>query len=126
MTRKRGGVVRELVWNLASKPATIRYPAETVPVPEGFRGRIAVVDELCIGCTKCAIVCPTECIDMVPSEREVEVKGRRIVRKRKPEVHLFACIRCGLCEEFCPTEPKAIFLTQAFAGAGSDKEAIVR
>ena len=126
MTRKRGGVVRELVWNLASKTATIRYPAETVPVPEGFRGRIAVVDELCIGCTKCAIVCPTECIDMVPSEREVEVKGRRIVRKRKPEVHLFACIRCGLCEEFCPTEPKAIFLTQAFAGAGSDKEAIVR
>ena len=126
MTRRRDGVVRELVWNLASKPATIRYPAETVPVPEGFRGRIAVVDELCIGCTKCAIVCPTECIDMVPSEREVEVKGRRIVRKRKPEVHLFACIRCGLCEEFCPTEPKAIFLTQAFAGAGSDKEAIVR
>jgi len=126
MTRRRDGVVRELVRNLASKPATIRYPAETVPVPEGFRGRIAVVDELCIGCTKCAIVCPTECIDMVPSEREVEVKGRRIVRKRKPEVHLFACIRCGLCEEFCPTEPKAIFLTQAFAGAGSDKEAIVR
>jgi len=126
MTRKRSGVLEELVRNLASKPATTRYPAEKVPIPVGFRGRVEVADEFCIGCTKCAIVCPTECIDMVPSEREVEVKGRTIVRKRKPEVHLFACIRCGLCEEFCPTEPKAIYLTEAFAGSGTDKEAIVR
>ena len=123
---KRGRVLADLLRNLADRPATVRYPAEPVPVPEGFRGRIAIRDEVCIGCTKCAIVCPTECIDMVPSEREVQVKGRKIVRKKKPEVHLFACIRCGLCEEFCPTEPKAIYLTTAFAGSGTDKEVLVR
>lgn len=123
---KRGRVIEELLQNLLSRPVTTRYPAEKVPIPEGFRGRIAIRDEVCIGCTKCAIVCPTECIDMVPSEREVEVKGRKIVRRKKPEVHLFACVRCGLCEEYCPTDPKAIYLTPAFAGTGTDKEVLVR
>lgn len=119
-------VVADLLRNLADAPATLRYPTQPIPVPEGFRGRIAIRDPVCIGCSKCAIVCPTECIDMVPGEREVEVKGRTIVRRKKPEVHLYACIRCGLCEEYCPTEPKAIYLTTAFAGTGTDKEAIVR
>lgn len=123
---KRGRILNGLWKNLVNRPATVRYPEEPLPIPEGFRGRIAIRDELCVGCSVCAVVCPTECIDMVPSEREVEMKGRKIVRKKKPEVHLFACIRCGLCEEFCPTEPKAIYLTKVFAGAETDKETVVR
>lgn len=119
------GVLKEMIQNLGSKPATILYPAEKVPVPEAFRGRIAIRDEMCIGCSKCAVVCPTLCITMVASEREVEMKGKKIVRKKKPEVKLFACIRCGLCEEYCPTDPKAIYLTTEFAGAGTDKEIVV-
>lgn len=127
---KRGraltGFLGEVARNLRSKPATILYPYEKVPVPEGFRGRIAILDEKCIGCSKCAIVCPTECIEMVPGEREVEVKGgRKIMRKRKPQVHLLACIRCGLCEQYCPTDPKAIYLTEEFSGASTDKEVYV-
>lgn len=118
-------VLRELLGNLARRPATILYPSEKVPVPEAFRGKIAILDEACIGCSKCAIVCPTDCIEMVPSEREVRVKGRTIVRKKKPVVRLFDCIRCGLCEEYCPTDPKAIYLTPEFAGAGTDKDVVV-
>jgi len=123
---RNGGVLRELFRNLGTRRATILYPTEKVPVPEAFRGRIAIRDEACIGCSKCAIVCPTQCISMVSSEREIEVKGKKIVRKKKPEVRLFDCIRCGLCEEYCPTEPKAIYLTNAFAGAGTDKDVVVR
>lgn len=123
---KPASVLREMFHNLGAKPATILYPAEKVPVPEGFRGRIAILDEKCIGCSKCAIVCPTQCITMVPGERPIEVKGKTIVRKKKPEVHLFACIRCGLCEEYCPTDPKAIYLTTDFAGSGTDKDLVVR
>jgi len=119
------GVLTEMIRNLGSKPATILYPAEKVPIPEAFRGRIAIRDEACIGCSKCAVVCPTQCITMVASEREVEMKGKKVVRKKKPEVKLFACIRCGLCEEYCPTTPKAIYLTTEFAGAGTDKEIVV-
>jgi formate hydrogenlyase subunit 6/NADH:ubiquinone oxidoreductase subunit I len=119
-------VVRDLLAGLVHRPATVRYPSERVPVPEGFRGRIEIADALCIGCSKCALICPVACIEMVPSEREVPVKGRTIVRRKKPEVELFACIRCGLCEEFCPTDPKAIYLTRAFSGSGTDRDVIVR
>ena len=120
-----GGILKELAKNLRAKPVTIRYPVEKVPVPEDFRGRIAIRDALCFGCTICAVVCPTACIDMVPSVREIEVRGKTIVRKRKPEVRLFDCIRCGLCEQYCPTEPKAIYLSKEFAGAGPDKDVVV-
>ncbi len=123
---KTGRVLVELLGNLGRKPGTVRYPAEKLPIPEAFRGRIAIRNEACIGCSKCAIVCPTECIDMVPSAREVALKGKTFLRKRKPEVHLFACIRCGLCEEYCPTDPKAIYLTNEAAGSGTDKETVVR
>ena len=122
----RGSVLREILENLTSKPATILYPKEKVPVPPGFRGKIAIRDEVCIGCSKCAVVCPTQCITMAASEREVEVKGRKIIRKKKPEVELYLCIRCGLCEEYCPTDPKAIYLTEEFSGAGEDKKEVVR
>jgi len=118
-------ILKEMFVNLGSKPATVLYPVEKVPVPEGFRGKIAILDDRCIGCSRCAVVCPTECIAMVANEREVEVKGKTIVRKKKPEVRLFACIRCGLCEEYCPTDPKAIYLTKEFAGAGTDKNITV-
>ncbi len=119
-------VLGEMLANLARKPATTLYPKEKVPIPPAFRGRIAIVDDKCIGCSKCAVVCPTQCITMVANERPIEVKGKTITRKKKPEVELFACIRCGLCEEYCPTDPKAIYLTNEFSGAGPDKKVVVK
>ena len=43
--------------------------------------------ELCIGCGKCASLCPAKAIDMV---------------KDKPKIHRSKCIRCFCCQEFCP------------------------
>src|SRR3970282_349658 len=77
-----GGILKELAKTTRAEPRTIRYPVEKVPIPEDFRARIAIRDELCFGCTICAVVCPTACIDMVPSVRGGEVKGKTIVRKR--------------------------------------------
>ncbi|MBQ6116380.1 MAG: DUF362 domain-containing protein [Oscillospiraceae bacterium] len=42
---------------------------------------------LCVGCGKCAGVCPAEAISMV--------QGRPSIRRDK-------CIRCFCCQEFCP------------------------
>ena len=123
---KRGRVLVEMLQNMGTKPATILYPAEKVPVPDTFRGRIAILDDRCIGCSKCAIVCPAEAITMVADEREVDVGGRKVKRKKKPEVRLYQCIRCGLCEEYCPANPKAIHFTKEFAGAGTDKDVVVK
>jgi len=76
-------VLREMFRNPVSKPVTILYPDKKVPVPEGFRGRVEVIDENCIGCGRCAQVCPAKAITMVESPREIEVKGKKITRKKK-------------------------------------------
>lgn len=126
MTRKRpGALLPEMMRNLLRRAATEPYPAQTLPRAEGFRGKIEVADEYCIGCSLCAVVCPPACIDMVDNVREVPRGGRMITRKRKPTVHLLSCIQCGLCEEACPTDPKAIFLTEAFRGAYRDRDVLV-
>jgi formate hydrogenlyase subunit 6/NADH:ubiquinone oxidoreductase subunit I len=123
--RRQG--VREAVRTLRARPSTVRYPKERLAPPEGFRGRVAVAEETCIGCTKCAVVCPTACISMVEGAREVPLAGGRAVKRlRRPEVHLFDCIRCGLCEDVCPTQPKSIFLTARFAGASLSHDEVVR
>ena len=119
-------VLAEMFGNLGSRPSTVLYPFEKVPVPEGFRGRVAVDDAHCIGCGKCALACPASCILMVRDEWEVMVKGRKITRKRRPEVMVFKCIRCGLCEDACLQDPVAIRLTPAFAGSGPDCRVVVR
>ena len=121
----RLSVLREMLRNLVSKPATICYPFEKIPVPEGFRGRVEYIDANCIGCGRCSRVCPADAIAMVEGPREMEVKGKKLVRKKKPEVSLYRCIRCGLCEEYCPQDPKAIRLTCEFSGAGEDREVVV-
>jgi formate hydrogenlyase subunit 6/NADH:ubiquinone oxidoreductase subunit I len=125
MKRKTGAILPEMLLNLLHKAATEPYPTKPIGVSEGFRGKIAVEDEVCIGCSLCSVVCPTSCIEMVPDEKEVKRGERTIVRKRKPVVHLMTCIRCGLCEESCPTEPKAIHLTEEFSGTYTDKDVVV-
>ena len=121
-----GAILPEVLRSLTHKPATEPYPAVNIEIPKGFRGRIEVSDEHCIGCSKCAIVCPTECIEMVADERDVTHGGRTIKRRKKPIVHLLSCIRCGLCEDACPTDPKAIYLTEKFSGSYDRKDVVVR
>lgn len=126
VTRKRpGAILPEMIRSLLHRAATEPYPVKTIDKAEGFRGKIQVADEVCIGCSMCAVVCPPACIDMVESEREVPRGDRMITRKKKPVVHLLSCIQCGLCEEACPTDPKAIFLTEEFRGSYMDRDVVV-
>jgi formate hydrogenlyase subunit 6/NADH:ubiquinone oxidoreductase subunit I len=62
---------------------------------------------------------------MVDNEREVEFKGKKLKRKKKPRVKLFKCIRCGLCERHCPITPAAIYLKNELSVTGTDSEAVV-
>lgn len=125
MKKRPGAILPEAFLNLMRRAATEPYPSRPIRKPEGFRGRIAIEDELCIGCSMCGVVCPTSCIEFVQSDREVTHRGRAIRRKYKPIVHLLTCIRCGLCEEACPTDPKAIHLTEDSSGVYTDKDVIV-
>jgi NADH-quinone oxidoreductase subunit I len=116
-------VLVEMVKNLLSKPVTILYPVEKVPVPVSFRGRVCIAGERCMGCSMCSLVCPSHAITMIPDELEVEFRGKKLTRKKRPEVKLFKCIRCGLCERHCPAD--AIRLTDELPAPGPDREAVV-
>lgn len=111
--------------SLGKKRATVLYPVEKVDVPEDFRGRLEIRDDLCIGCAKCALMCPSEAIAMVgeKGEKKVLFHDKEMHRKKHPEVNLLSCIRCNVCAEGCPT--KAIYLTTRFSGASGENVILV-
>ncbi len=116
-------VLLEMFENLLSRPITILYPKEKVPIPGAFRGRLTIESDKCIGCGRCSLVCPAQAVTMVADEREVEFNGKTVKRKKRPQVKIFRCIRCGLCERHCPNE--AIYLTNEQSVSGTDREVIV-
>ncbi len=48
------------------------------------------INDLCIGCTKCAQGCPSDAIAMKPYERH--------------EIDDAKCVRCGTCADVCPAD----------------------
>ncbi|NMA50713.1 MAG: DUF362 domain-containing protein [Mollicutes bacterium] len=52
-----------------------------------FSNKPYLVSRKCVGCSKCANVCPAQAIDMV---------------NRKPIINKSKCIKCYCCQEFCP------------------------
>lgn len=116
-------VLKEMIENLLSRPVTILYPWQKVPVPDTFRGRVAISDDKCIGCSKCSLVCPAQVITMIEGPRDVEFRGKTLARKKRPQVKVYQCIRCALCERHCPTG--AITLEPELSGSGTDKEVVI-
>ena len=99
---------------LVIKPGkvTLNYPAESRPVPEGFRGQPAWDHTKCIGCGGCANHCPARTIltrDICPEIRILFYDGAR-------------CTYCGRCADVCPE--KAIAMTGRFEQATDDRNDI--
>lgn len=89
--------------------ATIRYPHETLPVPDTGRYRLHNEIDDCIVCDKCAKVCPVDCIDIEPIKSPEEIgktsdgTSKRIYAA-KFDIDMGKCCFCGLCTTVCPTE----------------------
>jgi hydrogenase-4 component H len=102
--------LKEALICLKAGRVTLPYPfAPRVP-EEGFRGRVEVDAEKCVGCSGCAEVCPPRCIEVADPSPD-----RRVLK-----FFLERCTYCARCAEVCPEE--AITVTKEFETATDDRE----
>jgi heterodisulfide reductase subunit A len=59
-----------------------------------------VNNEMCIGCRKCADVCPFDAIDMMPFSETIDNEPVQMLKARVNEI---LCTTCGTCVGGCPT-----------------------
>ncbi len=110
---------------LFSRPITRQYPEEKPQIKTGFRGQHALVRDprtgltKCIGCMRCAVVCPSRCI-RIRSHKMKEEWNRRVIDDYRIEA--LRCVYCGFCEEVCPVN--AIVLTEIFEYGAYDRQAL--
>ncbi|MEM1509743.1 MAG: 4Fe-4S binding protein [Thermofilaceae archaeon] len=99
-------ILKDMLWNLFKKRATIMYPEERSDPPDSFRGKLGFNRNECIGCGLCRRVCPASAIEM-------EDNGKGV----RPIFHIERCIYCYLCIEVCPTKaikPRKEYAVVAF------------
>jgi len=102
--------LKEALICLKAGRVTLPYPFKPAPpVPEGFRGKVAVDVEQCIGCGGCANVCPSRLIILRDQDRV-----------RTLDFFLERCTFCGRCAEICPED--AITMTMEFETATDSVE----
>jgi len=95
--------LREVLRNLIRRPATIEYPKKETPVEPDFRGRHYPDLTKCIGCSLCALECPSNVITMKPIPKELADAAPPANRRRiYPSIRYFGCIFCYRCVTVCP------------------------
>jgi len=73
---------------------TYRYPMDRPVLSPNYRGMIVLLNDVCIGCSLCARVCPAAAMKMFNAEP----------KKLRPVISYERCIFCGYCVDICPVE----------------------
>ena len=105
------GILPKIFKNLFSKPMTVKFPHESIPIPDGYRGEHLYDIDKCISCGLCSKICPNRAIEMIEVSKEYKKK----YPKKYPKIDLGKCCFCGLCEDICPKDSlkltKNVFLS---------------
>jgi NADH-quinone oxidoreductase subunit I len=99
------------------KPAmTVQYPHVKPDLPARTRGVIALKEENCTVCYKCARECPDWCIYIDAHKEAHEPAGGGRARSAKIldrfAIDYALCMYCGICVEVCPFD--ALFWSPEF------------
>lgn len=73
---------------------TIDYPRQVLEQPPWYRGMFRLLEDVCIGCSLCDIICPSDAIRMVLNPQ----------KKKRPVINWGRCIFCYYCVDICPVE----------------------
>lgn len=84
-------MIRNVLRNLVSTPATRRYPEVKRPPVPGFRGPLQIDASKCIMCSMCQKVCPSQCITVDANAGTWDLD-------------VLECVYCASCVEVCPTK----------------------
>lgn len=115
--------------HLFKKPVTIRYPEEKRTLPVRSRGRHYLTKwedgkERCVGCELCAVVCPSQAINVVAAANDPNDPHSHGERYASDfQINMLRCIYCGYCEEACPTG--AIILSNEYELSAFDRESLI-
>jgi len=101
-------MIKKILANMFSRPATTKYPKKEGNVSVNFRGVIHIDQKKCISCRLCEINCPTVAI-VVDKQ-----KGYSVVDRSR-------CILCGLCADVCPVN--VIWFSNDFENAADNMKA---
>lgn len=105
--------------HLFSKPVTVHYPDEKLPIAEAYRGKHKLIQDGCRACLLCSKACPVDCIDM-----EFERHMKRVIEWEQFDVDYNRCVFCGLCTEACPTE--VLKMTTDYDLSTDDRRTIIK
>ncbi len=104
MSERKPRVVFEALRSLVGRPETLPPEESEKPFTPYSRGVPVLTPEKCVGCSLCAISCPSQAITMVPGGKR-KLAGREVEIKI-PEFDYSKCIYCGMCAQVC--RPRAI------------------
>lgn len=116
----KSNVLFEVVKNLFSKPMTVQFPHQSIPIPDGYRGAQLIDVDKCNACGLCYRICPNRAIERVAAPSEYKDK----YPKEYPRIDLGKCCFCGLCQDICPTG--GIVLTKGFFLSTFDPNSVIK